>query len=375
MIPLPACSIPRRRLITLPALALLLFMTLLTAQAAVPAQDEADPLAAARTYAERAKQLGARGNLPGAWRTFDARLDAAADSLEAGTWTADTPGLAALEEAGLRLVNRAALLREVDDARAPLEDLLGRYDRSLRQIAALMDVDLSPALTGDAAAEQLLEHLERTRLRRQVEVDSLRVVNRRLETTVGGQVAAQDSVITALQVELSALRKQLWETELRAGVAEADRSAAETTLARRQQREDAVQQILGELAGEADAVLRPDGSIVIQVHGLDFGVGSASLAPGQGELMDAIAAAVGRFPGAELSIEGHTDDTGSRAANLRLSERRAATVAGGIERRLELPEGSLATVGHGPDRPVAPNSTAEGRARNRRIDIVITPRD
>ena len=91
--------------------------------------------------------------------------------------------------------------------------------------------------------------------------------------------------------------------------------------------------------------------------------------------MDKLAAVVGRFPEATISVEGHTDDTGSRAANLRLSKRRADTVAGGIERRLDRTGGSIVTMGHGPDRPVAPNSTAAGRARNRRIDIVIVPLD
>jgi outer membrane protein OmpA-like peptidoglycan-associated protein len=236
-----------------------------------------------------------------------------------------------------------------------------------------MDVSLPPGLTGDAAAARLLDLLSRQRLERQTRLDSLRVINRQLAETVGGEVAAQDSMIAALQSELSALRKRLWETELRAGVAEADRSAAQSVIARREAREAAVRELLDQLAEEADGVIRPDGTIVLQVHGLDFGVGSADLAPGQAELMEQLADAVARFPGARVRVEGHTDDTGSRAANLRLSERRAATVAGGLERRLERPEGSIPTVGHGPDRPVAPNSTAEGRARNRRIDIVITP--
>jgi outer membrane protein OmpA-like peptidoglycan-associated protein len=207
-------------------------------------------------------------------------------------------------------------------------------------------------------------------------VDSLRVDNRRLNELAVGQVAAQDSLITQLRVELSSVRKKLWETELRAGVAEADRSAAETALTRRQQREQMIAQIKADLGDDGgDVLTTADGSIVVEVPGLQFQVGDAHLAPGQAALMDLIAEVVGRFPGAEVRVEGHTDDTGSRASNLKLSRRRAATVAGGIERRLELPEGSVAVVGHGPDRPVAPNSTTEGRARNRRIDVVIKPAD
>jgi len=327
-----------------------------------------DPLAAARVYRERASKLGAKGTVPAAWQTFDKNLAAAA-----ARDTVDTATIAALELEGLRLVNRAAFLREVKDSREPLENLLGRYDRTLRELAAVLDVELDPALCGDAAAARLLDAAGAARLEQQVVMDSLQVRNRQLEELVGGHVAAQDSLITSLNVELSALRKQLWDTQLRAGVAEADRSAAESALLVRQAREEAVREILADLGDAATAVMQPDGTIVLQVHGLSFDVGSASLAPGQAELMRKLAAAVGRFPGAAVRVEGHTDDTGSRAANLRLSERRAATVAGGLERRLQRPEGSIATAGHGPDRPVAPNSTAEGRARNRRIDIVIAP--
>ncbi len=329
-----------------------------------------DPLATVRMYHERARKLDARGNLPAAWNSFDKRLD---DAEEVPSTAAE---IADLEAEGRRLVARASFLREVDEARQPLAELLQRYDRAVDRIARLTDIDLDPALTGDKAADRLLVLLERQRLERQVELDSLRVTNRRLEELVGGQVAAQDSIITQLRVELSALRKKLWQTELRAGVAEADRSAAESALTRRQRREQLLTQIRADLGRDAgDVQVTAGGRIVVQVPGLEFRVGEAHLAPGQAELMNLIADIVGRFPDATVRIEGHTDDTGSRSANLELSRRRAATVAGGIERRLELPEGTIAVVGHGPDRPVAPNSTAEGRTRNRRIDLVIEPAD
>ncbi len=308
----------------------LLIVLLLAAAASAqraPAVETADPLARARDLRDRARQLGARNDLPAAWHSYERNL---ADLTGAAAAPA---AIAALELEGRRLVNRATFLREVRESRAALENLLSRYDRALREIAASMDVALDPALSGDAAAASLLERLERQRLERQVRLDSLQVQNRQLQELVGGRVAAQDSLITTLRVEVSALRQRLWETELRAGVAEADRSAAETVLARRQAREEALREILDDLQDEAGAVLRPDGVIVLQVHGLDFAVGSADLAPGQADLMNKLAAAVGRFPGSSVRVEGHTDDTGSRPANLTLSQRRAATVAGGLERR------------------------------------------
>jgi outer membrane protein OmpA-like peptidoglycan-associated protein len=188
------------------------------------------------------------------------------------------------------------------------------------------------------------------------------------------RAAAQESLITALQVEVTALRKQLWETELRAGVAEADRSAAEVVLSRKQAREEAIEGVRGSFGeDEAEILLTGAGDIVMRVFGLSFDVGSAELSAGQEPLLDRIATAVDEFPGAIVRIEGHTDDTGSRQANLRLSRRRAESVARLLEIKLGRQQNELATEGYGPERPIGPNSTAAGRAKNRRIDVVITP--
>jgi outer membrane protein OmpA-like peptidoglycan-associated protein len=100
-------------------------------------------------------------------------------------------------------------------------------------------------------------------------------------------------------------------------------------------------------------------------------VGSASLSAGQDDLVNKIVAAIQLFPTAEVSVEGHTDNTGGHDANLRLSRRRAETVARILEQKLGRGEESIATEGFGPDQPIALNSTAEGRAMNRRIDVVI----
>jgi outer membrane protein OmpA-like peptidoglycan-associated protein len=74
--------------------------------------------------------------------------------------------------------------------------------------------------------------------------------------------------------------------------------------------------------------------------------------------------------GKPIRIEGHTDSSGSSNANLALSQKRAeavrdALVASGVE------ASRITVVGLGSERPVAANDTAEGRARNRRVDIIL----
>jgi outer membrane protein OmpA-like peptidoglycan-associated protein len=107
-----------------------------------------------------------------------------------------------------------------------------------------------------------------------------------------------------------------------------------------------------------------------------FDFGSADLRSG-GE--DALVAELGDRPTqADLtqpfSVEGHTDSKGSEEFNQGLSERRAATVVGVLERRYQNTAGRLSPVGFGETRPVAPNDIGgvdnpAGRAQNRRVEM------
>ncbi|MEN8006891.1 MAG: OmpA family protein [Candidatus Krumholzibacteriota bacterium] len=325
-----------------------------------------DPAAEIRELMRQAKKLGAKGQLPHAWWDLDSRLDAAEKN------GASPEQWAALRTDGRRLVGAAAFIEDMRSRKSGMEALLGRFDQALTEIGTLYGVDMDPVLSGTDLARDLIDQLDDSNLQRQVLVDSLTVENRRFRETVGGRTAAQESLITALEVEVSSLRRQLWESELRVGVAEADRSAAESVLTKKQKREEAVTALRSSLtAEEGEILVTGAGEVVMQVYGISFGVGSASLNPGQDGLVDKIVAAIEMFPGGQVRVEGHTDDTGGHDANLRLSRRRAESVARLLEQKLGRAEESIATDGFGPNKPIALNSTAEGRALNRRIDVVI----
>jgi outer membrane protein OmpA-like peptidoglycan-associated protein len=74
-----------------------------------------------------------------------------------------------------------------------------------------------------------------------------------------------------------------------------------------------------------------------------------------------------------VEIHGHTDSVGDANANMQLSESRAFAVKQWLEGQsaLSFPEGRVRVFAHGQQNPVAPNSTDEGRAKNRRVEIVI----
>jgi outer membrane protein OmpA-like peptidoglycan-associated protein len=80
-----------------------------------------------------------------------------------------------------------------------------------------------------------------------------------------------------------------------------------------------------------------------------------------------------RHPDWKLSVAGHTDNIGGDAPNLDLSKRRATSVKNALVSRFAVNVGRLSTEGYGRSRPVDTNETEEGRARNRRVELVKLP--
>lgn len=106
-----------------------------------------------------------------------------------------------------------------------------------------------------------------------------------------------------------------------------------------------------------------------------FADGKARLMPDSEPLLEEVAAVMVAHPEIKkLRIEGHTDDRGDRALNLRLSEDRAKTVQSFLVSH-GVAASRLTAKGYGPDKPVAPNLTERGRDRNRRVEFVIVEQD
>lgn len=102
-----------------------------------------------------------------------------------------------------------------------------------------------------------------------------------------------------------------------------------------------------------------------------FETGSARIqARSRGLLKDIASAIRGLAPGSVVSVEGHTDDRGRRRNNLRLSSRRADAVVRRLV-KLGVPAARLRSVAHGPDHPLTTNDSAQGRAKNRRVELLI----
>jgi len=103
---------------------------------------------------------------------------------------------------------------------------------------------------------------------------------------------------------------------------------------------------------------------------IEFESGKATLTPAGTAVLDGMTAALKKLGGVKVEVIGHTDNAGSRAGNLSLSQARAEAVKAYVVGQ-GIAEESIAVSGEGPDRPVADNRTPEGKARNRRIEFKV----
>ena len=127
------------------------------------------------------------------------------------------------------------------------------------------------------------------------------------------------------------------------------------------------------LQDQVSVGMKREGLVITLSDSLLFDVGSATVRPEAKEVLGRLATVFAQSPG-NIRIEGHTDNvppTPSFPSNWELSARRAAGVLRYFTETVGLPADRFEAAGYGEFRPVAPNDTREGRAKNRRVEIVL----
>lgn len=152
-------------------------------------------------------------------------------------------------------------------------------------------------------------------------------------------------------------------------------AAAETTVAAAPAAEPAAAKAPASKALEPEGNFDPKAckgrfEILSRTGNIYFPSGSANLDPRSAPLLNSLIDIISRCPGLVIEVGGHTDSDGSAAANKRLSEQRASAVTQYLISN-GIPEDRIVSVGYGETRPVAPNETADGKRRNRRIEFVV----
>lgn len=175
--------------------------------------------------------------------------------------------------------------------------------------------------------------------------------------------AAAAAAVTAAQQELA--RLDVEKAALQAAVAEESARAARL----REEKDELSSRLQGALSQVADTQASARG-LIVNLPDILFDLNEATLKTGAREVIAKLSGILLIMPELNLRIEGHTDSTGSREYNQRLSEQRAISVRDFLASQ-GIDPSRMVAVGYGWDRPVADNATAEGRSRNRRVEIVI----
>ena len=131
--------------------------------------------------------------------------------------------------------------------------------------------------------------------------------------------------------------------------------------------EAAMEQKVDFTAMELAKALNATGSVAL--HNILFDTGKATIKAESAAALTPIAELLKSDPALKLEIQGHTDNVGAAAANLKLSQDRAAAVKAYLVQNLKADGARLTTAGFGDTKPVADNKTEEGRGQNRRVEL------
>lgn len=169
-------------------------------------------------------------------------------------------------------------------------------------------------------------------------------------------------------------RKQAEEAQRRAeaSIAESKRELAKLDQERaklKAERDALANRLSGALA-MVSATTETARGYVVSLSDITFDTGKATLKTDAKYSLAKLAGILTLLQEMTLSVEGHTDSTGSAETNQKLSAARANSVMTFLK-EMGVAETRMTAKGFGPDQPVAPNDTAEGRARNRRVEIIL----
>ena len=242
-------------------------------------------------------------------------------------------------------------VRELVDRDRTVEDLILEYEQGLAEIAEAADLEARLDAGPDAVIADLVAEIEALRQReRQLEVDA-----------------------EANRIRIAGLEDEIRELDEQLGGVFRERVALVQQLEAEERIRERFLRIENLFAVDQAQVSREGESVIITLTGLTFASGSSQIDPAHAPLLAAVGEAVDVFPQSSIVVEGHTDSYGGAISNMSLSRSRAEAVGAYLSDRLDISGERISSLGYGETRPVANNETAQGRARNRRIEVRITP--
>jgi outer membrane protein OmpA-like peptidoglycan-associated protein len=248
-----------------------------------------------------------------------------------------------------------------EDARSLTAERKEQERIAAEQAAAAAKAKAEAEATAAAEAAVAKQRTEEE-ARRQAELAAAREAQLRAEAAAREAEAAREEA--QLRAEAAARDAAAREAQLQAAQAR-----AETEQARK-----AAEQLRAQLLEQFNRIMETRDSargLIVTMADVLFDTGKYDLRPPTREALARLSGIVLAHPGLRFEVEGHTDSTGSDELNQVLSQQRAGAVRDYLIQQ-GLPAPSISAVGFGKTVPVADNSTAEGRQKNRRVELIVS---
>ncbi len=236
-------------------------------------------------------------------------------------------------------------INKLQEMKYTFENLMLERERPVQEIAATMDMLVSFESGIDSATQEIIRHVKAYQ-------DSILHLSQRLAES-NQELSMMREIASAEEKEKAGLSKRL------AAMAEVNKRFAT---------------VEGLFSEDEAQVLREGNDVIIRLIGLQFQVGKSTIDPRYFSLLTKAQKAINTFPNSSVTIGGHTDSHGSNELNLKLSSDRAEAVKQYFLANMKIDPSRIEAVGYGESKPIAQNEIPEGRARNRRIEVVIHPK-
>ncbi len=243
----------------------------------------------------------------------------------------------------------ALLASRIEQEESSVEALILDWESSLGDIATAANIEPDFSVGPEASSAEIIVLLK--------ELPGLR-----------SDLDDRDALIVDLEDEIR-------ELDAAYGGASADRSKLIRRLEQQARVREQFRQVENMFTSSEAVVLRDGNHLIVRLVGLNFASNSVKLRTDAETLLIKVQSAIDVFPQCSLTVEGHTDAQGNAAKNLTLSEERAQAVKIYMADVMHIPGFRIKALGYGDTRPIASNKTDAGRARNRRIDLIIAPEE
>lgn len=263
-------------------------------------------------------------------------------------------------------------ITQIDDQDKTMEDVLLASEKYIQDIATATGKPAEFDQGVDGPVEQII-----------ASINGLKKENAQLEATVKKKIAeisalAKDQsdkaqTIDSNNKEIASLKQEIYALKDQMGQLKTVEQQLKSDVEKRRIRKEKINRIRSSFTAEEGSVRDVNDNVVIGLYGLNFPKGKAIIQPQYFGLLRKVHDAINLFPGCHVIIEGHTDSVGSESNNLKLSSERAAAVKEYVLANTDIDKGRLEAIGYGEKKPIASNDTPDGRAKNRRIDVVIQP--